>query len=249
MHTSFISQVGDTKIYQSLKDGEIHIFLAHPDYVESSDESLLNATERSRASAFKFFSDRKRYVAAHSFLRQTLSKYAPLLPATWRFTTNGYGKPSIANNGYEWLQFNLSHTHGLIACAISYQREVGIDVEKRKALMDLESLCQYAFSAPEAADILSLANLQAREQRFFTYWTLKEAYVKARGMGLSIPLQQFTFIEGVNKEWSLHCDPALQDDGKNWQFSSYIMNDHHLSIGVPIDPAIMTSRMRFNRLF
>ncbi len=210
--------------------------MTHPDCIDRSEEHLLDSAEHSRAKTFKFFKDRKLYIAAHIFLRQKLSEHAPVSPAEWQFTTNTYGKPAIANSGYKELRFNLSHTQGLIACAVSHQQEVGIDVEKRKKLMDFDALCRYAFSTSEATDVLSINKLHMKEQRFFTYWTLKEAYIKARGMGLSIPLQKFTFTENENKEWNLHCDAELEDDGKNWHFSTHVFNEHHLAIGVQMNP-------------
>ena len=238
----------NNKLYQSLKDGEIHIHLSYVEAVDLTDENLLNTAESTRANAFKFSKDRTLYSASHIYLRQILSQYGTLPPAKWAFKTNAYGKPSIANKGYEWLHFNLSHTQGLIACATRYQQEVGIDVEQQKWLPDIDSLCQYTFSITEAADVLSLSSRPAQQQRFFSYWTLKEAYIKARGMGLSIPLQQFNFIQDENNNWHLHCEPELKDKGSRWQFFNRIFNngkDHyHLSVaakGIKRDAAL---RMR-----
>jgi 4'-phosphopantetheinyl transferase len=224
-----------------LEAGSVQVYLAHPDDIDLTHENLLDATERSRADAFKFFKDRKLYVAAHIFLRKKLSRHGSFAPSAWRFNTNRYGKPAIANSNNEELYFNLSHTQNLIACAISYQREVGIDVEKRRSLDDFKSLCHHVFSTPEVTDILSYDNIHAQEQRFFTYWTLKEAYIKARGMGLSIPLKLFTFTEKKNGNWYLHCDPTLKDSGKNWQFFTDVINEHHLSIGLSVDSNMKAS--------
>jgi 4'-phosphopantetheinyl transferase len=92
-----------------------------------------------------------------------------------------------------------------------------------------------AFSSSEVADVLSPTERSAQEQRFFTYWTLKEAYIKARGMGLSIPLQQFSFIKTTTGKWTLHCDPELNDSGKNWTFSTYKINDYYLAISIAVN--------------
>ncbi len=220
------------KQYQRLKEGEIHVHLIRPEKVDITQENWLDDKERARAKTFKFSKDRRLYIASHLFLRQVLSQYTPLSPVLWRFKTNAYGKPFIANSQYIELSFNLSHTEGFIACVIAYQQAVGIDIERSKPLHDINALCDTAFSPLEARDVHSLKNYAAQEQRFFTYWTLKEAYIKARGMGLSIPLQHFSFIETKTGKWNVHCAPELRDSGKNWQFSSKRIDEYYLAIAV-----------------
>lgn len=218
--------------YQRLKKGKIHVYLTPPEAVDITQEDWLDSNEQARANNFKFSKDRHLYVAAHLYVRNILSQYGSLPPSSWCFQTNLYGKPFVSNHQYTELCFNLSHTQGLIACIISYKQAVGIDVEQYKPLPDFNALCQTAFSPLEIADILSLKKRSVQEQRFFTYWTLKESYIKARGMGLSIPLQQFSFIETTTGKWELHCDPILMSSGKNWQFSTHKINEHYLAIAV-----------------
>lgn len=213
------------------KEKDVYIHLASPDEINLKQIHVLDAIEYKRAQAFKFAKDQTLYIAAHIFLRQTLSRYATLSPEKWCFKHNYYGKPSIDNDGYRHLHFNLSHTQGLIACAVSYRYIVGIDVEQYRQLDDLNTLASYALARKEVEDLCSIADKQQQIQRFFTYWTLKEAYIKARGMGLSIPLQQFTFTK-KNKQWQIYCAPQLRDNGKNWHFSTHSLGDHHLSLGV-----------------
>lgn len=210
----------------------VHVYTAHPDQVQTSGASILDDAERSRAAAFRFPQDRELYVAAHLFLRRTLSKHAPVAPTDWQFKTNAYGKPFISNSGYEHLQFNLSHTRGMIACAVSHAGAIGVDVEKRKPLTDLDALCRYALAPLEAHDVLSASNDRQQAQRFFTYWTLKEAYIKARGMGLSIPLQQFTFVQNEQLQWRLHAEIPELGRQETWQFATRIIGEHHLSVGM-----------------
>lgn len=209
-----------------------HLYITRPEQVKTPGTAILDNAERSRADAFKFPQDRELYIAAHLFMRRTLSKHAPIAPADWRFTTNTYGKPFIATPGYEHLQFNLSHTQGMIACAVSYTGAVGVDVEKRKPLTDLDALCRYALSPLEAHDVLSIRDPARKEQRFFTYWTLKEAYIKATGMGLSIPLQEFTFTQDTKLEWRLHTETPESNPQEKWQFDTHIIGRHHLSVGI-----------------
>lgn len=214
---------------QLLPADVLHIHLLRPDgYVDTAAENILNMEERQQALAFRFQRDRDLYLAAHLFLRRVLSRYAPITPDGWQFSRNAYGKPAIANPAYGWLQFNLSHTHGLVACAVARECAVGVDVESIRNLSDLPGLCQYAFAPVETADVLNTPGQQAQTERFFSYWTLKEAYIKARGMGLSLPLQQFAFQRTAG-HWQLHCEPALQAGGEHWQSDTIRIGAHCLA--------------------
>ncbi len=214
----------------------VYIHLAKPEQVEITEPSLLDSTESARAKAFKFSTDRDLYVASHIFLRRTLSKYASVEPAEWRFKTNHYGKPHISNSSDQQLQFSLSHTQGMIACVVSHEHPVGIDVEKNRSLADLNALCQYALSPLEVRNVRSINSIKEKESRFFTYWTLKEAYVKAKGLGLSMSLQEFTFIQAANSTWLLCIEAAEQTKymEKSWQFETRLMKDHHLAVGAQL---------------
>ncbi|MGZ4968474.1 MAG: 4'-phosphopantetheinyl transferase family protein [Methylobacter sp.] len=211
----------------TLGSDDVHIHLLQPELAENTDAGRLDETERQRAQSFKFDKDRDLYIAAHLFMRQVLSRYAFVPEKDWHFVNNAYGKPAIANPGYEWLQFNLSHTQGRVACAVAHKRAVGVDVERHKRISDLASLCRHAFSSREAEHVLSAQLPDEQEQRFFSYWTLKEAYIKARGMGLSLPLQQFSFIRDANRNWQLHYTPDFQHDSESWQFNTRRLGENH----------------------
>lgn len=224
----------------TLPENTVYIHLLQPDAPSYSnvDNSILSGEEIQRLVAFRFQRDRELYRAAHLFLRQVLSRYAPLAPAQWQFSRNAYGKPAIANPDYTDLRFNLSHTHGLIACAVTQRYAIGVDVETIKPLIDLPALCQYAFTTDEAADVLAKASHPQQTDRFYRYWTLKEAYIKARGMGLSLPLQQFGFSQNANNGWQLMCAPALQDTPENWQYDTCrISPEHYLAYCVEAECA------------
>jgi len=216
---------------QTLTDKAVHIHLLQPDgYVDATAEHILNPEEHQKAQKFRFPHDRNLYMAAHVFLRRALSRYAAVSPSQWQFNHNAYGKPAIANPDVDWLKFNLSHTHGMVACAITRDRAIGVDVEKINRSCDLSTLCQYVLTPLEAMDVLSVCDQHEPLDRFFTYWTLKEAYIKARGMGLNLPLQQFAFQQGKDHRWHLSCNPALQDKGENWQSDAFRVGaNHHLA--------------------
>lgn len=211
----------------------INIYLAKPENVPDIADSILDHVEQARAQTFKFPKDQQLYTAAHVFLRQALSRHADMAPADWRFSSNAYGKPAITNPAYSGLQFNLSHTNGLLACVIAHRFPVGIDVERHKHLPELISLCHSIFSQTETAEILSLAGSHLREQRFFTYWTLKEAYIKARGMGLSIPLQSFEFRQNQKENWYLKETGPARHSYTDWRFlSKEIISGYSLAVAV-----------------
>ena len=205
---------------------QVHLHLLQPDGTNGSHYATLNAAEQSQAQRFMFSKDQVLYAAAHHFVRTTLSRYADLDPAAWLFDKNTYGKPHIANPGYAELQYNLSHTHGMVAIAVIRQRAIGVDTEQARPLDDIASLSRSVFATPERADVLACTGT-AQQQRFFTYWTLKEAYIKARGMGLSIPLQQFHFIAGTPPLWHLTCDPSLNDNGAAWYCRAFRVTEHY----------------------
>jgi 4'-phosphopantetheinyl transferase len=195
---------------------EIHIHLLRPEFCLDADKDTLDSFELQRAQSFKFNKDRDLYMAAHVFLRQVLSRYTPVLAKDWQFACNPYGKPAITNPGQQWLQFNLSHTQGMVACAVALGRAVGVDVERRKHLGDLPSLCHQVFSPREAKTVLANKFPGGREHCFFRHWTLKEAYIKARGRGLSLPLQTFSFVQKTDGGWMLSHEVNFEDDGENW---------------------------------
>ena len=211
----------------SLQTDEVHIHLLKPGGVKASDLELLDYAEQQRAYLFKFPQDHDLYVSAHAFLRRVLSRYAPVPPRDWQFVANAYGKPSIADPECHWLHFNLSHTQGMVACAVANQRQVGVDVEHGNRQIDVAMLSQHVFSSLEAADVLSAPSQEEQESRFFNYWTLKEAYIKAKGVGLSMPLQQFSLSKTGKQNWRLIFAPGFENPGENWQLGTKRVGDHH----------------------
>jgi 4'-phosphopantetheinyl transferase len=153
-------------------------------------------------------------------VRTVLSYYADVRPEAWRFLTNDYGRPEVDEPAdARWLKFNLSHTNGLIAMIVARDLEVGVDVEDRDRRGQLLNVADRYFSPSEVEALHALPDDEQLD-RFFLYWTLKESYIKARGMGLAIPLSQFSFAIGGHV--SIAFDPKLDDDPDTWQFT--VMN-------------------------
>jgi 4'-phosphopantetheinyl transferase len=182
-----------------LDPGEIHLWLTYYDEIEdqrldSAYRELLDANERKQEPRFYFARDRRRYLLTRTLVRTVLSRYASIEPKDWNFSTNAYGRPEITNKEARdaRLMFNISHTHGLIVLGVTQNMAIGVDVENieaRKVSMDVAD----RFFSPVEVSALAVVPLQQQQYRFFEYWTFKESYIKARGMGLSLPLDKFSF--------------------------------------------------------
>lgn len=193
---------------------------------------LLNASERARFDAYKAEGARMQFLAARVLLRATLSRYAAVASKEWDFSLNDYGRPAICwPRSVGGLEFNLSHTDGLVACAISPLPLVGVDVERLSCPRDLHSLMRFSFSPREIGQV-KLGAPDGGCDGFFTLWTLKEAYIKARGLGLSVPLQDFWFDIGGAAP-IIHLAPHAQDRAERWHFwSNRPTTRHRLSLGL-----------------
>ncbi|MCA9647830.1 MAG: 4'-phosphopantetheinyl transferase superfamily protein, partial [Myxococcales bacterium] len=147
----------------------------------------LSESERERAADFRVKEDRVQFIAAHACLRHVLSRYLPERgPATWDYVIGPYGRPELAEAELRWLRFNLSHTGGLAACVVTRRLDCGVDVERRDKRRNFLGMSRTAFSELEQAELREIPEEQ-RPARFYEVWTLKEAYIKAIGMGLSQP--------------------------------------------------------------
>jgi len=152
---------------------------------------LLSEDEAARADRFHFARDRDDFTAARGVLRVILGRYTGREPAGLRFIYSPFGKPSLdGGEGGGALRFNLSHSGGVALYAVTLGREVGIDVEQVREEMDCVGVADRFFSANEVEVLHSLAR-EAQTRAFFECWARKEAYIKARGEGLSMPLDSF----------------------------------------------------------
>ena len=152
---------------------------------------LLAADETARADRFHFAKDRRHFIVARGALRVILGRYLGLDPRHLAFSYSAYGKPALATApAGDWLRFNISHSHELALCAMTRGREVGIDIEHIRANVSSEAIAERYFSPREVAALRALP-ADLRRAAFFTCWTRKEAYIKARGEGLSFPLDRF----------------------------------------------------------
>lgn len=176
----------------SLGEHEVHVWRVPVDTSAAdlaSLQAVLSAEELAKAQRFVFERDRTCSIVAHSILRILAGRYVQTSPSLLRFTLNKYGKPALESPGLP-LQFNLSHSANLVLCAFAWRRNLGVDVEYMRANIDYDELARYCFS-PFEQEILGGLSSDAKHQAFYNCWTRKEAYIKARGMGLSLPLDIF----------------------------------------------------------
>jgi 4'-phosphopantetheinyl transferase len=184
-------------------------------------EHLLDSEEQLRHRRFINERSRHQFLVSHALVRTTLSHFAPIQPQDWGFSTTEYGRPEVSAPtmpAAPRLRFNLSHTDGLIICAIVSEQDLGVDVEDVRRRTQFREIAHRFFSAAEVEALLSLPPAQQR-MRFFQLWTLKEAYIKAQGIGLSLPLSQFSFhLQGEGPPYKILWKTAESEPSDVWQF-------------------------------
>ena len=199
---------------------DIHIWsvrIADPDACLTCGESILSPQEQNRVSQFKFEKDRSRSIVSHAALRSILCDYLNIAPQDLQFSTGANGKPALTKvPGQCWLQFNLSHSGDIALIAITRRREIGVDVEYVKQDFPFHEVAEHFFTAREVAALCALPEPLQR-QAFYKCWTSKEAYLKAKGTGLSGELdeveillaeEQSVRIKGSVPNWTLMELPA-----------------------------------------
>jgi len=206
--------------------GEVHVWRAWLDV--SADllgelEASLSPDERERAARFRFAKDRDRFVAARGILRDILARYLGVNAAALRFRYGAAGKPALEDSSE--LRFNASHSHGFALYAVTMEKDVGIDVELIRPRVAEERIAERFFRPSEAASLRALPQ-EKQAEAFFRIWTRKEAYIKAVGTGLSMPLDSFDPAEVPG--WpvrDLDSDPryraALAVEGEGWSLREF----------------------------
>jgi len=217
--------------------------------VAASDASalcdLLDTSERARADRFRVAEDRDSYIVAHALLRLMLSRHAPLAPAAWRFRAAPGGKPEIDPAlGQPDLTFSLSHTRGMVACAVGRGHDLGVDVEDCDRTLPAVDIAR-RFFAPAEADLIASLPADEGAALFYRLWTLKEAYTKAIGLGLAAPLGGFAFRVDRAPISIAFLAPGT-DNADDWQFAEFRPSPRHrLALAVRrgrVDPPAVDGR-------
>ena len=220
-----------------LREAEIHIWRAYLHRTETvlhQFESTFSTDEKVRADRFVFRRDRNHFVGTRGILRELLGKYLSRSPEELQFDYTVLGKPSLRAEIFEQsVQFNVSHSHGLALLAFTVGRDLGVDIEFVRSGFAIKEIADRYFSAQEVAELRALPPTMQTEA-FFLCWTRKEAYIKARGEGLQIPLDSFhvSLTPGMperlqsldSSRWNLRSlspDPryvgAIAAEGIDWQ--------------------------------
>jgi 4'-phosphopantetheinyl transferase len=203
-------------------------------YVRSLAKKLNSPQELATSQRFLTKDRQESYLLTRTLLRTVLSKYINISPQSWTFRTNESGKPEIDfPKMYRFLRFSLTQTNGFMACALAADREIGIDAEAISRIEEIDKIADYSFAPAEARALRTLPP-ELRQRRFFELWTLKEAYLKARGVGLSLPLEKILFNRDEGEmEYTLD---ASIDDPRNWRF--YLLQPtvrHLVAVALPYD--------------
>ena|SRR5690348_12732443 len=214
-----------------LLPGEIHIWRASQTVepaVLSRLHGLLDPAEKARAERFVFQRDRDRFIVGRGLLRELLAAYIGCEPAQLGFDYGPQGKPSLRASesaaiahAASHIRFNASHSQGLAAFAFALDCDLGIDVELIRNNFGGEEIAQRFFSREEVAELMSLPP-EARAEAFFLCWTRKEAYIKARGQGLQIPLASFSVSLTPGQPEQLRAD-----DASRWELRSFQPKDDY----------------------
>ena len=208
----------------------VHVWTARIDacpYPLADLIGVLDAEERRRAWAFKADADRVRHVVGHAFLRAVLGRHLGQPPSVIAFRHGDHGKPALHGREHgSHVRFNLAHSADLVVCAVARTREVGIDVEWTRRAIEVDQVAR-RFFAREEIEALGALRGECRQRAFYACWTRKEAYVKARGAGLSMPLDSFhVSIDPDERDCSLtiHGDP---EGTAQWSLTSIPVGPHY----------------------
>jgi 4'-phosphopantetheinyl transferase len=197
----------------TLENDEVHVWQADLGLGAAELDRLqwlLAPDEQARATKFHFEKDRNHYTAARGLLRLILGLYLSKRPESIQFLYSAYGKPSLSLSYDDLLEFNVSHSQGLALYAVSRCAPVGIDVEFIRPDLKWREIVEHYFSPFEVNALFQLPEEQ-QQQAFFRCWTRKEAYIKAKGQGLSIPLNQFDVSLAPNEPAALLRTPESQE--------------------------------------
>ncbi|HSF34169.1 MAG TPA: 4'-phosphopantetheinyl transferase superfamily protein [Candidatus Tectomicrobia bacterium] len=207
----------------ALSSAQVHVWRVglEPDTacVEQLHRSL-SADESQRAARFYFEPDRRRFIVARGALRDILGRYLGIPPSELGFCYSSYGKPALARTpGEGRLRFNVSHSHELALVAVTHAREVGVDLEYLRPDIACEEIAEHFFSARERASLRALP-AEVKHQAFFNCWTRKEAYIKAHGEGLSLPLDQFDVSLAPGEPVALLATRHDHRDAQRWSLQA-----------------------------
>ena len=213
----FPASVGNLTRSQFIKS-QVHLWTGDLRQAQAEQFThLLSIDEKARVARFHFDQDRTDFTFARGMMRVVLGSYLDADPETLDFCYSAHGKPALGGEHAEAaLRFNLSHTQGSVLMAISPNSDIGVDIEKVREDIEAEEIAAQFFSIAEREALMELPR-EFRVEAFFRCWTRKEAFLKARGHGLSFPLERFDVSIGADEaevRLTTRPDPA---EAQRWQ--------------------------------
>ncbi|WP_022942943.1 4'-phosphopantetheinyl transferase family protein [Psychromonas hadalis] len=233
-----------------LTENEIHLWIINPQQINATAvlRAILSLNEQQKVDRYR--SDKAKHTAliTRAFIRLLLSQYESLSPQQWQFSVSELGKPEVKNATLP-LRFNLSHNDEMIICAICLEKDIGCDIENLSRKISVNAIAKRFFSAQEYQLI------KATPTRFFEYWTLKEAFVKATGLGISQGLDTFSFEIKTAKEKDRNDNISLtfnencrEKTPQDW-YHTLLFPDNKHCIGLSLNQKKKTDKRPLIRLF
>jgi 4'-phosphopantetheinyl transferase len=187
---------------------------------------ILPESELEAATRFMSERDRCVFLFTRILVRCVLSSYTGHHPREWEFARSRYGKPEILKPADVSLVFNVAHTKGMVICAVTAQGKLGVDVENVTRTVNHEDIAAHFFSAAEASWLRDCPSRE-RTERFLKLWILKEAFIKADGRGLSLPLDSFTIAITPDGSATVSFGDAIEDDPANWSMRHFLLVNNY----------------------
>lgn len=218
-------------------DGAVHIWLVNLEQVPEARledyRALLSEDERDRLQNYKNPKVRLSQLITRAAVRVCLSQYAEdVTPEAWQFERNEAGKPQLVQAPRP-LSFNLSHSGDWLAIAVTLTTPLGVDVQFKTTRPAHLELARRYFHPEEVRELEACQDEAERLERFFYFWTLKEAYFKARGTGISTGLEKVRFDTNAQGQIVATLAAELNDDASQWQFHHYqLEDDYRLALAV-----------------
>lgn len=220
-------------------DPRVEVWLVVPERIRSRAHlrtlgAMLDSDEISAYQRLRHAQSQHSYLVAHALLRTALSRHACVPPDAWRFKRNGLGKPKVES--HPQLCFSLSHAIGLVACAVSTDTDVGLDVECCDHGFDPLDLSHWVLAPAELEELAGLG-LADRVERFTTLWVMKEAVAKGMGLGLSAPLATWTFSRICDEEFDLDTTGGTTGSGYSWRCRVLApTSTHRMAVAAAVSP-------------
>ena len=203
----------------ALTQDEVHVWRASlrpPEAVLARLEAHLSPDERARAARFRFPQHRTAFVAGRGVQREILARYTGVTPAAVAYREGSHGKPELEGAAAGLgIRFNVSNSGDLALYALTLRREIGVDLEQLRPMPDGMDIARRFFSAPENEVFAALAE-EVRDVAFFRCWTRKEAYIKAVGEGLSMPLDRFDVAFAPGEDARILCTRGNPAEAERW---------------------------------